>query len=133
MCAVAIVGLAAHEGHEVATGRTFTVGKKGDVNIREDVKIGTEYTLKKGKYLFEHRVEGDQHVIVLTGIVKAGMPVPVYAIPTRTLASRTASKQSVFVAKELVDHSLQIAVVHISGEALEHLPAGLDVRTAEGD
>lgn len=122
----------AHEGHEL-TGRTFTVGKKGDVNVREDVKIGAEFVLKKGKYLFEHRVDGDQHLITLTGMVKQGMPVPVYEIPTRTFASKITARQSVFVAKEMVDHSLQIAVVHVLGEALEHQPAGLELRPTEAD
>lgn len=61
----AFASIRAHDGHEVPTGRTFTVGKNGDVNIREDVKIGAD-TLKRGKYLFEHRADGERHLIRAT-------------------------------------------------------------------
>jgi hypothetical protein len=121
-------GVLAHEGHDGPhdgpTGRTFTVGKNGDVNIREDVKVGADI-LRKGKYQFEHRVDGDRHLIVLTGIVKKDAVAPIYEIPTMTMKSREAAKRSVFVAKELLDHSLQVGVVHVAGEALEHVPIGV--------
>jgi hypothetical protein len=119
----------AHDGHDGPTGRTFTVGKKGDVNIREDVKVGGDI-LKRGKYLFDHRVDGDRHLIVLTGIVKNDVVPPVYEIATRTIAAREPATKSAFVAKELPDHSLQVGVVRVAGEALEHVPDGATVTVA---
>lgn len=130
LCAVGIASLAAHDGHgEGPTGRTFTVGKKGDVNIREDVKVGGD-VLKRGKYMFEHRVDGERHVIVLTGIVKKDIAPPVYEIPTRTVPSREMAKKSVFVATELADHSLRVGVVHVAGEPLDHVPDGATITIA---
>lgn len=113
-----------HDGHEGPTGRTFTIGKKSDVNIREDVKVGNEI-LKRGKYLFDHRVVGEDHVVVLTGIVKKDALPVVYQIPTRTIAARETAKRSVFVARELADHSLLVGVIQVAGEAVEHVPDGL--------
>ena len=113
-----------HDGHEGPTGRTFTVGKNGDVNIREDVKVGDDI-LKRGKYVFEHHIDGDRHVIVLTGVVKNGAVSPVYEIPTRVIVGRETARRSAFVARELADHSLRVGMVHVAGEAVEHVPDGV--------
>ena len=130
LCAAGIGVARAHEGHESGpVGRTFTVGKKTDVNIREDVKVGADI-LKRGKYFFEHRVDGDRHVIVLTGIVKKDVVPSIYEIPTRTIPTREMAKKSVFVAGELADHSMQVRVVHVAGEALEHIPVGATATVA---
>ena len=128
-CLVAVAQLGAHDGpHNGPSGGTFSVGKKGDVNIREDVKIGND-TLKRGKYLFEHRVEGDRHLIVLTEVVKKDVAPLAYEIPTRVLSVRQAAKRSVLVADELADHSLRVGVIHVAGEALEHFPGGATLLT----
>lgn len=130
VCAAGQVTLA-HDGHDGPTGRTFTVGRNGAVNIREDVKVGAEAVVRRGTYLFEHRVDGDRHLILLTGISKKGQPGAVYELSTQPFPARDAARRSVLVARELSDHSLQIAIIHVAGEALEHAPDGLTLRAAE--
>lgn len=63
-------GAALHDGPHVGPdGEVFNVAKSGDVKIDTDVAIG-EVLVKKGKYLFEHPVDGDAHILVLTGLAR---------------------------------------------------------------
>ena len=84
---------------------------------------------KKGKYRFEHRLDGDQHLIVLTSVDRKETPVRVYELRTTTLASKAIAKKTEIVARELTAHSLQIALVSVAGEAFEHLPATVPLST----
>ncbi len=77
-------GSARHDGPHVGPdGEVVNVGKNGDVKIGMDVIIG-DVLVKKGKYLFEHRVDGDKHILVLTGLEsKNGIEAPIHHIPDR--------------------------------------------------
>jgi hypothetical protein len=67
-----VVGLSAHDGpHTGRADATFKVGKNGQVKIGEDLVIGA-LLVKKGTYLFDHRVEEGRHVVTLTKLDKGG-------------------------------------------------------------
>ena len=61
--------MTAHPDDENPSDEIFNVGKSGEVKIGQDVTAG-EVRVKRGKYLFEHRVHGERHMIVLTGVGK---------------------------------------------------------------
>ncbi len=45
------------------------VGKKGDVTFAKETVVG-DLTLKPGRYIFEHRVEGEDHFVHFTEVTK---------------------------------------------------------------
>lgn len=110
--------LAAHPEDEDPSAHVFSVNKSGEVKIGEDVAVGT-IRVKKGRYRFEHRVEADTHTIVLTGLGKDAERT--YEIPMRFFPSPTMAKRSALIAKETNDHSLEVTVVEVAGEAGDHL------------
>ena len=113
----------AHDGpHGGPDAVTFKVGKNGEVNVRQDVKFGT-VLVRRGKYMFEHRLDGERHVVVLTGAARKDGAVPVqYELPTSVLSSRQVAKRTAVCAKELADRSLVVTMVEVTGERAEHLP-----------
>lgn len=117
-------GTALHDGPHVGPdGEVFNVGKNRDVKIGMDVVIG-DVLVKKGKYLFEHRVDGDTHVLVLTGLEdKNGAEPPVHQIPMRFITSRDVVKKSALFAERLRDRSYRVSVIQIAGESGDHMPA----------
>jgi hypothetical protein len=121
---VGLSGAAFHDGPHVGPdGEVFNVGKKGDVKIGLDVAIG-DVLVKKGKYLFEHRMEGDRHMLVLTGLeTKNGIEAPVHQIPMRFITSKDAVKKSALFAERLRDRSYRVSVIQIAGESGDHMPA----------
>ncbi len=48
---------------------TLKVGKKGDVTFAKETMVG-DLTLKPGRYIFQHRVEGDDHFVHFTEVTK---------------------------------------------------------------
>lgn len=114
---------AVHDGHdEGPTEYVFTIGKNGDVKIGSDVKIG-DALVKKGKYLVAHRVEGDSHILVLTGIDGKKTDVaPVHEILMRLIPARNPVKKSAMSAKEQSDHLYRVTIVQIAGENGDHIP-----------
>ena len=117
-------GAAAHDGPHVGPdGEVFNVGKKGDVKIGMDVVIG-DVLVKKGKYLFEHRLEGDSHILVLTGVAtKNGIEPLVHQIHMRFITSRDPVKKSALFAERQRDRSYRVSVIQIAGESGDHTPA----------
>jgi len=115
--------VAAHDGpHGGPDEVTFRVGKNGEINLRQDVKFGT-VLVKRGKYVFEHRLDADQHLIVLTEVAPKGGRAPaVYEVPTRLLPARKAANRTSVYAKEQADRSLVVMMVEVAGEPSEHLP-----------
>ena len=122
--ALGLSGAAFHDGPHVGLdGEVFNVGKKGDVKIDLDVVIG-DVLVKKGKYLFEHRIDGDRHILVLTGLdAKNGIEAPVHQINMRFITSRNAVKKSALFAERLRDRSYRVRVIQIAGESGDHMPA----------
>lgn len=49
----------------VASDNVIKVGKKGDIQISQDTKIG-DVTLKPGHYQIQHRVSGSDHFVQFT-------------------------------------------------------------------
>ena len=113
----------AHDGPHVGPdGEVFNVGKNGDVKIGMDVVIG-DVLVKKGKYRFEHRVDGDAHILVLTGLEpKSGIEVPVHAIHMRFFVSKDPVRKSALFAERLRDRSYRVNVIQIAGESGDHIP-----------
>lgn len=121
-CLISVQALA-HDGpHGGPDEVTFSVGKNGEINLRQDVKCGT-FLVKRGKYVFAHRLDGDRHVVVLTEVArKDGGPSVVYELPMQLLAARQIAKRTALYAKEQADRSLVVTVVEVAGEKGEHLP-----------
>lgn len=121
--AFGLSGVAFHDGpHTGPDGEVFTVGKNGDVRFGMDVVIGGAL-VKKGKYQFEHQLDGTAHVLVLTGLdAKTGNEAPTYRIRTRLLPSRDPVKRSAIFAERLRDRSFRVTVVQIANEPGDHLP-----------
>lgn len=113
----------AHEGHDDGpTEQTFKIAANGEVKFGEDVRFG-DFLVKKGKYVLEHRVEGERHVIALSAVTKAATKAPVvYDVPTQTLVSKVPVKKSAVYAVEAADHVLRVSVVQIAGENADHIP-----------
>lgn len=113
----------AHEGHDDGpTEQTFKIATNGEVKFGEDVRFG-DFLVKKGKYVLEHRVDGERHVIVLSAVTKAETKTPVvYDVPTQTVVSKLPVKRSAVFAAEGTDHLLRATVVQIAGENIDHLP-----------
>lgn len=63
--------LALSAGLAVAAGaeHAMKVGKKGDVTLTKETKVG-DLTLKPGRYIFQHRVEGEDHFVHFTEVTK---------------------------------------------------------------
>jgi hypothetical protein len=119
---VATAPIAADEGpHGGPAEATFKVGKNGDVKIGEDLKVG-DVVVKRGKYKFEHRIEADQHTVVLTRIEARDAAESWYEIPMRLVAARGVPKRTVVYAEELPDHSLILTLVEVAGENGNHVP-----------
>ena len=117
------VRAAAHDGPHVGPdGEVFNVGKKGDVKIGMDVLIG-DVLVKKGKYLFQHRLDGDGHILVLTGLeTKNVIEAPVHQIHMRFISSRDAVRKSAIFAERQRDRSYRVSVIQIAGESGDHMP-----------
>jgi hypothetical protein len=115
--------VAAHDGpHGGPDEVTFRVGKNGEINLRQDLKFGTSL-VKKGKYAFEHRLDGDRHLVVLTEVARKDGASPVaYELPTRLIPAQKAANRTSLYAREATDRSLVVTMVEIAGEASEHLP-----------
>ena len=116
-------GALAHEGHDDGpTEQTFKIAASGEVKFGEDVKFG-DVLIKKGKYVLEHRIDGERHLIVLSAVTKAAATVSTYVAATETLAAKVPVKKSAFYATEGKDRILRVTVVQIAGENLDHLPS----------
>lgn len=112
----------AHEGHDDGpTEQTFKIAANGEVKFGEDVRFG-DILIKKGKYVLEHRIDGERHVIVLSATTKAGTSAAMYTAATETLAAKVTVKKSAVYATEGKDRILRVTVVQIVGENLDHLP-----------
>jgi hypothetical protein len=112
-----------HDGHdEGPTELVFKVGKTGEIKIGTDVRIG-DVLAKKGKYLFTHRVEGDSHILVLTGIAqKTASESAFYEVRMRLVPARNQVKTSALFVQEQRDHSYRVTIVQIAGESGDHIP-----------
>ena len=113
-------GMTAHPDDENPSDEIFNVGKSSEVKIGQDVSAG-KVRVKRGKYLFEHRVDGERHTIVLTGVGKDASE-RAYEILMRLFASAEVAKRSALIARESKDHTLHVVMVQVAGEAGDHVP-----------
>ena len=115
--------ISAHDGpHGGPDEVTFNVGKNGELNLRQDVKFGS-VVVRRGKYAFEHRLDGERHLVILTESARkdGGTPV-VHQVPTNVISSRQVAKRTAVYAKELTDRSVVVTMIQVTGEQTEHLP-----------
>lgn len=124
LCAAFGVSVATHDGPH-GPGQNdvvFKVGKTGEVKIAADLRLSSR-SIPRGKYVFEHRVEGNNHVIVLTGAASdKKVASAVHEIPTRWVTSRENVKRSLIVTREQLDWSYHITSIKVAGENGHHIP-----------
>lgn len=53
-----------------AQHQTLKVGRKGEMDFSTETQVG-DMTLKPGRYMFQHRVEGEDHFVHFTEVTKA--------------------------------------------------------------
>ncbi len=105
------------------------VGKKGEITFNAETKVG-DLTLKPGRYVFQHRVEGSDHFVHFTevtkqagyaGAVVVGVPkahpgeVKCRLEPLKSKASGTA----IYSIGE--DGSARVTKIIIRGENVAHV------------
>ena len=123
---VAMFGLSAplaafHPGHDEHPEVVYTVDKNGQVKIGMDVRIAGAI-VKKGKYELTHRVDGDQHVVVLTGQPNKETTMGVvHEIRTTWLPSRDRVRQSALFAYDQPDAVYEVTKIQIAGENGDHV------------
>ena len=98
----------------------FKVDGKGAVKIGDPLMIGT-LTVPKGRYLLEHRVEGTEHIIVLTRAAAKGSDAWTHEFAMRLIPEKQVAKRSAIFASELRDGSLELSAIQIVGEAGDHV------------
>jgi hypothetical protein len=112
---------AAHDGpHTGPTEETFKVGKDGRVRISEDLLVGTT-VVKKGMYLFEHRVGADHHIVTLTSLGATDLAPARLELPMRLLPSNGTAKRTAIFAAEIDPRSLRMTMIELAGESGEHV------------
>ncbi len=118
-----VPAVSAHDGHDDGPSeQTFKIGKNGEVKFGEDVKMG-DLLVRKGRYVLEHRLDGDRHLFILTSAERVeARAAAVYEVPTEVLVSKVPVKKSAVYAAERDNHLLQVTVVQIAGENVDHLP-----------
>lgn len=94
---------------------TLKVGKKGDVTFTKETMVG-DLTLKPGAYIFQHRVEGDDHFVSFTtpggknlGEVKCKVEPLSNKVEGTTLYSHTEGGMN------------RLTKVEVAGENVAHL------------
>jgi hypothetical protein len=113
---------AAHDGdHFGPDGEAFTVGRNGDVKIGEDVVIGA-VLVRKGKYILQHRLDRDAHILLLTSVADKSGVTRLHEISMRLIPSPDVPKKSALFAERLKDRSYRVTVVQIAGEGGDHVP-----------
>ena len=104
------------------TDVVLKVGKTGEVKIGADLRVSSR-TIPRGKYVFEHRIDGDNHVIVLTGAASdKKVASALHEIPTRWVTSRDNVKSSLIVTREQRDRSYHVTSIKVAGENGDHIP-----------
>ena len=115
-----VAGLSAHDDpHTGRTDATFKVGKNRQVKIGEDLKVGA-LVVKKGTYLFDHRVEDGRHVIMLTKVDKAAEHSP-FELRMRLVLTNSPMKRTAILAHEPERGPLEMTTVEVVGELGEHV------------
>ncbi len=117
---------ARHDGpHGGPDDEVWGINKNGEVKMALDAAIGG-VIVRKGKYAVEHRVEGENHTLVLTGLDrKAGESRMILEVPLRFVASRDPVKRSALFVNRQADRSWRVDVVQIAGEAGDHVPGSV--------
>jgi hypothetical protein len=113
---------AAHEGHDdPLLPHTVKIGKTGEVAFGMPVRFG-ETLLRKGRFILEHRVEGNQHWIRLTPVPAKG-PVAQTA-PAVELPAKVGGAKGKVTKSEVLVHPIkdvfEIVRITIAGEDVEH-------------
>jgi len=96
----------------------YRVMSSGSVTIRDDASVAG-IPLKKGKYLFGHRVDNGRHVITLNPL---GERSPSYDIVTAVVPEPRAPKTSELLVKEFPDRSRVLVLIAVADETGDHLP-----------
>jgi hypothetical protein len=97
----------------------YKVSKSGALKIASDVAIGS-FNIKKGNYLFAHRVDGRLHIVTLTRLGAGGSET--YEIPLTVIPEPRPARRSELIVKQLPDRSMIVTLIAVEGEAGDHLP-----------
>lgn len=122
---VAMFGLSAplaafHPGHDENPEVIYTVDKNGQVKIGIDVRVGGAI-VKKGKYELTHRVDGDEHVVILKGQPNKETTTVVHEIRTTWMPSRDRVRKSALFAYDQPDAVYEVTKIQIAGENGDHV------------
>lgn len=109
-----------HPGHDEHVEVVYAVDKNGQVKIDGDVRIAG-VIVKKGKYELTHRVEGYQHVVVLTGQPNKETTRVVHEIRTTWIPSRDRVRKSALFAYDQPDAVYEVTKIQIAGENGDHV------------
>jgi hypothetical protein len=128
-CLTALLGstplAVAHDGHPVGdSNEVFKINKSGEVKLAGETRFGS-VTIKKGKYLVEHRIDGSGHTFIFTStdkpkkVLEAVSPEPI-PVHSRVLASPGPVKSSgVYVHYEKKIY--RVLKIEIAGENAAHV------------
>ena len=116
------VAIAAEHEH------TMKVGKTGEVTFLKETKVG-DLTLKPGRYMFQHRVEGSDHFVHFTEwtmpirSVNSTQDVPIAHRGEVKCAieplSKKASQTKIYTTDE--GNGARITRVEVEGEDVAHV------------
>jgi hypothetical protein len=110
--------VAAHDENDLGPDfDVYKVTKSGSVKIASDVTIGT-LLVKKGSYLFAHRIDDGVHVVTLTHLGGG----EVFEIPLTVISEPRPAKRSELIVKQLPDRSMVVTLIAVEGEVGDHLP-----------
>jgi hypothetical protein len=124
-----------HQTHSAkAGGEELVVGQKGVVHTNKAVKAG-EVTLPPSMYVLQHRVEGEDHVLVFKDVkMDYTISKPVKTMPSKDdpgtevakikckveALSQKAGKTKIVLRTNAAGEK-EIAEVYIKGEAFKHV------------
>jgi hypothetical protein len=109
-----LVSIAAMAGEHHSD--VIKVGKKGEVTFSKETKVG-DLTLKPGRYVVQHRVQGEEHFVhfVSQSGSAHGGEVKCNLEPLKNKASQTA------VTTEAEGAMQRIVRIEIAGENVAHV------------
>jgi hypothetical protein len=121
--AYAVASVAApHDEDNAGPGHAvYKVDKNGQVKIGDKLMVGAT-VVPKGRYVLEHRVEGSQHVIVLTAIAtKGASDAWTREFQMQLIPEKKVAKGSALFADDVPDGSVRFSALQIAGEAGDHI------------
>ncbi|MEW5976343.1 MAG: hypothetical protein AB1898_11130 [Acidobacteriota bacterium] len=113
-------------GSSVEQTRAVKVGKKGEIEFSSDTQLG-DISLRRGRYQFQHRVEGSDHFVHFTELTKS-IPYSSYSGPKAHPGEvkcrvepleKKVSRTTVYSRKE--NGVYRLTRIEVAGENVAHV------------